>query len=459
VKRLAIIGGGISGLAAAWAARSASQPSDGLEIVVLDRGSAPGGVAQAIARDGWLVESGPNGFLGGSPAIERLIDAAGVRDQLLPASTAAARRYIYWQGRMRRVTPSPVGLVRSGLLSPVGAARLVAEIAVRRREDADDESIDQFVARRFGREVAERLARPMTLGVFAGDTSALSATAAFPLLAEYERSHGSVIRGFFARRGTPRGTLTSFAGGISVLARTLATRGEFTVRCHARVTNVTSAGVRWRIDLDGGDAIDADAVVIAAGPRPASELFRSINTIVADDLAAIATPPVSVVALGYGPRAAARVPTGFGVLVARDSGFRMLGNLWESQIFPDRAPVGHVLVRALYGGGVDPGAATMRRQELAALARSEIGRLYGIDDEPMFEEVLQWPDAIPQYGVGHCDRVARIDEAMATKPGLTLAGTALRGVSFPAAAAAGISAGDRAAAWLLTQSGAAAPLQ
>ncbi|HEY4099750.1 MAG TPA: protoporphyrinogen oxidase [Gemmatimonadales bacterium] len=459
MKRLAIIGGGISGLAAAWAARAAPQPSDGLEIIVLEQGSAPGGVAQSIGRDGWLVESGPNGFLSGSPAIERLIDAVGLRDTLLAASAVAARRYIYWHGRMRRVTPSPIGLVRSGLLSPAGAARLLAEVGVPRRENPDDESIEQFVARRFGREAAERLARPMTLGVFAGDTRALSVAAAFPSLAELERSHRSVIRGFFARQGTPRGALTSFAGGIGALAQALAARGAFTVRCGARVTRVTSAGVRWRIDLDGGNAVDADALAIAAGPRPASDLFRSINTIVADNLAAIATPPVSVVALGYDPRAASRVPAGFGVLMARDAGFRMLGNLWESQIFPDRAPAGHVLIRALYGGSVDPEAALLGRGELAALARSEISRLYGIVEEPVFEELVQWSDAIPQYAVGHGERVDRIEGAMASIPGCALAGTALNGVSFPAAAAAGIAAGERAAAWLVRQTGTAVPFQ
>jgi oxygen-dependent protoporphyrinogen oxidase len=453
VRRLVVIGGGISGLAAAWAGRAARKPTGGLEITVLESGPDVGGAAQSIARDGWLAEAGPNGFLSGSPAIDRLIDAADLKDQLLPANTAAARRYIYWRGRIRRVTPNPFGLMRAGLLSPVGALRLLLELGVSRRPGADDESIDEFVVRRFGAEAAERLARPMTLGVFAGDARALSLPAAFPQLAALERDYGSVIRGMVARRGSgQRGKLTSFAGGMAVLPRELARRGRFDVSCNAPVNAISTADGQWRVHVTGREApLAADAVVVATGARAASQLIRSIDPGAAAELAAIEAPAVSVVALGYGPEASPRIPVGFGVLIARDNGFRTLGNLWESQIFPGRAPAGHTLIRVLYGGGADPAAGALDHDELATLARAEVRRLYGLEHDPIFEEVIRWPQAIPQYTIGHGARVARIGQAMASHPGLFIAGAALRGVALPAAAAAGMEAGERAAALLASE--------
>jgi oxygen-dependent protoporphyrinogen oxidase len=218
------------------------------------------------------------------------------------------------------------------------------------------------------------------------------------------------------------------------------------------VNAISTADGQWRVHVTGREApLAADAVVVATGARAASQLIRSIDPGAAAELAAIEAPPVSVVALGYGPEASPRIPVGFGVLIARDNGFRTLGNLWESQIFPGRAPAGHTLIRVLYGGGADPAAGALDHDELATLARAEVRRLYGLEHDPIFEEVIRWPQAIPQYTIGHGARVARIGQAMASHPGLFIAGAALRGVALPAAAAAGMEAGERAAALLASE--------
>ena len=240
------------------------------------------------------------------------------------------------------------------------------------------------------------------------------------------------------------GALTSFREGMQSLPQALASRGGFTVRCGAEARALERRGERWAIAVVGdADPIVADAVVFAAEPWATAELLRSHIPIAAAQLDAIPCPAVAVVALGFGPDALARVPRGFGVLVARGEGFRMLGNLWEAHVYPGRSPDGHLLVRAIYGGAVDPGAGSLGTAELAALARAEIARLYGITGEPVFEHVERVPKAIPQYEIGHRDRVAAVERALAALPGVDITGFGLRGVAFADAAADGVRTGER----------------
>ena len=447
VRRLVVVGGGISGLAAAWAARqAASRVEGGLEVLVLERGGAVGGKASSIARDGWLVEGGPSGFLGGRPEMERLIDGIGLASERAPANPASARRFLFRAGRMRRIVPNPVGLLREGILGGRGVARMLAEPFIAARRDAADESVWSFAARRLGAEVADRMILPMALGIFAGDARRLSLAAAFPRMAALEREHGSLIRGMIARRGrTSSGALTSFRCGMQQLPRALAERGGFSVRCGAEVRALRRTNVGWSVAVDkDAEVIPADAVILAGEPWAMASLMQPHDPALAAELTAISCPPVAVVALGFGPAAAARVPAGFGVLIARGEGFRMLGNLWETHLYHGRGPAGHVLVRAMFGGAVDPEAGAMSETELAALARAEIARLYGMTDAPVFEHVVRVPRAIPQYEIGHSARVARIADAIEGLHGLSMTGNGLRGVAFADAASDGVRIGDAA---------------
>ena len=450
MRRVVVIGGGIAGLAAAWAAHAAAgRVRGGLDVLVLERADDVGGKARTILRDGWLVEAGPTGFLSGRTEMDRLVTGAGLASEVVTANPAAAHRFIYHGGRMRRVAANPIGLVRSGLLSGRGALRLLADMVVPRRRGGG-ESIWDFAARRLGAEAADRLIAPMTLGVFAGDARRLSLVASFPQMAALEHDHGSLIRGLLARRGKMRsGTMTSFAGGMQELPRALATRGGFRVSCRSAVDGIARMQSGWEIRVGhAGATITADAIILALDSAPAAALLREHSPALAADLEAIPSPPVGVVALGYGPEARERIPNGFGVLIARGEGFRMLGNLWDSHLFPGRCPDGHVLIRAMYGGGVDPAAAMLPPGELAALARAEVARLYGIDAAPCFEQVVQWPRAIPQYELGHSARIARIDEATVALPGVFITGSALHGIAFPAAVAHGVQTGERVVEWL-----------
>ncbi len=456
MRRIVVVGGGISGLAAAWAAqRHAAEVPGGLEVLVLERDGVVGGKARSLSRDEWLVEGGPSGFLGGRPEMERMIESCGLGDERLPAEPAAARRFLWRGGRMRPVAANPVTFARSGILSPRGLLRLLGEPLVPARRDGADESVWAFAARRCGAEVADRLVLPMTLGIYAGDARRLSVQAAFPRMTALERNHGSLVRGLIPRRGRAgAAALTSFRGGMQSLPRALALRGGFSVRCRAEVRGLTRTDTGWHVAV-GGDAepIPADAVVLAGEPWGIAPLLRPLNAEAAADLDAIQCPPVVVVALGYGPAERARVPSGFGVLIPRGEGLRMLGNLWESHLYQRRSPEGHLLIRAMYGGQVDPDVADLTEERLVALARAEMARLYGITTPPVFQETVRVPRAIPQYEMGHLDRVVRIERAVGALPGLFITGFGLRAIAFADAATNGALVGSNAAGWLIGTAG------
>ena len=447
-RRVVVVGGGISGLAAAWAIQQgAPRVPASLDVLVLERDEEVGGKAHTVRRDGWLVEGGPAGYLSGRPAMERMVASIGMAEDVIRALRASARRYVFREGRMRRVIASPVGLVRSGLLTVTGAARLLGDLVVRRRpaDAEDEESVWNFAARRLGAEVADRLVSPLCLGVYAGDARRLSLAAAFPRMAALEQEHGSLIRGMLAKRGRmSSGELTSFRHGMQSLPRALATRGGFTVRCGAHVRALSRTASGWSVMVDGDrEPIPADAVVLAAEPWASAELLRALDPAAAAQLAAIPCPFVGIVALGYGPSALKRVPIGFGVLFSRGEDIRMLGNLWETQVYPGRGPEGHVLIRALFGGSVDQDASSFDADQLSALARAEIAQLYGISDAPVFEYVKRIPRAIPQYEIGHRERVVRVERALEALPGLAMTGSGLRGVAFADAASDGVQCGER----------------
>ena len=464
MARLIVVGAGIAGLAAAWSARdAAARAGVTLDVLVLERNGDVGGKAQTVVRDGWLVEGGPSGFLGGRPELDALLRASGLADDVLPARAAAKRRYLYRAGRMREIKPAPFAFATSGVMSVGGLVRLGAEPFVRRPRDARDESVWSFAARRLGAEAADRLVSPMMLGVFAGDARRLSLASAFPRMAALEREHGSLFRGMIARgraaraskdgaaaaRLTVGGQLTSLRGGMQSLPRALAATGGFRVRCNAAVRAIARTPRGWSVAIErDGTPADADALIIATEPFAAAPLLRPLSATAADALDAIPCPPVAVVALGYDVAAAARIPDGFGVLISRGEAVAMLGCLWETATYPGRGPAGGVLVRAMFGGAVDPGIGPLDDAALLELAKREVAHVCGVGAAPVFSHVVRIARAIPQYDIGHASRVAAVERATAAMPGLGVTGFGLRGVAFGDAAADGVRTGAALGDWL-----------
>jgi protoporphyrinogen/coproporphyrinogen III oxidase len=447
VRRVVIAGGGIAGLSIAHALRARDLSAD---VVVLVDQPRVGGNIRTDVVDGYTCEWGPDGFLDNAPATLRLAEAVGLGPRLLPSSDAARRRFIFRGDRLHEVPVSPLAFLRSGLLSLGGKARLLREPFAPRRVE-EDESIHGFAARRIGEEAASVLVDSMVSGIFAGDARALSLRACFPKMWQLETDHGSLVRAAIATRrtrrkedavGAPAGRLMSFRDGMQELtdavARTLgdrvrtATPAERLRKGFERDTFTNGAPRGYSIATPGG-TLEADAVVLAGPADVSARLIEPFDPTLAALVAGIETAPIVVVCLGYDERALAAdrgALNGFGFLVPRSEGTRILGALWETSIYAGRAPAGKALLRVMIGGASDPLAETLDDEELLAIVRTDLHRTMGLSIAPEFTRVIRHRRGIPQYTRGHVARLQRIGALLEAHPGLVLAGNAYRGVSI-----------------------------
>jgi oxygen-dependent protoporphyrinogen oxidase len=416
--RVIVVGGGISGLATAYLCAKR-----GMAVTVYEKGQ-PGGKIHSAHEDGFLLEHGPQGFLDSVPESLTLASELGLEP--LRANESAKKRFLYFRGQLQRVPESPPLLLKSRILSLRGKARLAWEPFAKKRTEPD-ETVMAFATRRLGLEAAERLVAPMVAGIYAGDAERLSIDSALPRVAKLERDHGSLIRAMRRLKAAgpgPRGTLTSFKGGMGdVIDALLGKLGPAVVRAHVR--SIERDGKIFRVRTDDSGPAPADAVVLATPGYATASLVPNCAP-----LSEIPYAPVDVAFLGY-PRDAVPHPLdGFGFLVALGEDLRVLGCLWESSIFPFRAPDGNVLFRLMLGGARDPGVAGLAPPHVLSLAREALEKSVGVRAEPRLSRLVRHPRGIPQYTVGHAARVASATAAEAAWPGLYLTGNALRGVGY-----------------------------
>ncbi|MBI2896528.1 MAG: protoporphyrinogen oxidase [Deltaproteobacteria bacterium] len=439
--RVAIVGGGISGLATA-----AALEVRGAETIVLEADAHPGGKVRTERVDGYLCEYGPNGFLDREPATRALCDRLKISDRIVAASAAARSRFIMKGGKLHAVPASPGAFFTSRLLSPSGRLRVASEPLRRARRDHGDETVADFGRRRIGEEAVEVLLDPMVSGIFAGDVHRLSVGSAFPRIVELERRYGSLVRAMVSlgleRRRTdsprgdgggpagPGGELCSFVSGMQEAIDTLAARLEGRIRTGARAVAIERRdGSRWLVHVDGAQPVEADRLVLALPAPATAKLVGALDPSLGSLVGGIPYANIVVVLLGVERRHVGKLD-GFGVLIPRREGKRCLGMIWTSTVFPNRAPEGKVLVDARIGGALDPGAVDLDDEALEALVRRELGASIGLDGPTVFRRIYRHPSGIPQYVVGHRDRLAQIDRFLHHLPGLYLTGNAYRGVGF-----------------------------
>ena len=433
-RRLVVIGGGIAGLAAAWE----SATRHGAEVEVLEAAGAAGGNIRSERRDGYLCEWGPTGFLDDAPATLDACARLGLTPRLTRANPAAERRFVVRGGRLRELPHGLAGFLTSDVLTLPGRLRVLGEPLVPRRRSDEDESVLAFARRRIGREAADVLVDALVTGIYAGDGERLSLRSTLTKLHELERDHGGLVRGMIARRGKgggpagPRGRLTSFPDGLVELPRALAAALGPRLRLGARATGVERrSGGGYRVHVEGSAPVEADAVVVAVPSWSAAPLVGELDPALASSIAGIPSVPVAVLHLGFAAGDAAGLQ-GFGFLIPRGESRRLLGVLLPSNIFPGRAPEGHLLATAMLGGARDPGAVDASDAELIDEAAAALRALAGVAAPPRFALVIRHPRAIPQYVLGHAARLAAIDARLGTLPGLVLAGNSYRGVAINA---------------------------
>jgi oxygen-dependent protoporphyrinogen oxidase len=440
--KVLIIGGGVSGLAAAYRLQQALPAAD---ITVLEQLGRPGGTVHTEHEGGFVLESGPNGFLDSKPSTVTLCRDLGLGDQLVPASEAAGKnRYLFTDGRLRPLPASLASFVASDLLTWRGKLSLLWERFRPGRAWGPDESVAAFVHRRAGPE-ADVLADALVTGIYAGDPTLLSVGASFPRLVEFERTAGSVLKGMARaarqrrrdarKRGEPYqrpGRMWSFRPGLGLLIETLTARLKRPPILGAAVRRVSrrSEGPGWVVYGEGRDAWEADAVLLACPAYQQAALLADLDPALANQAAAIAYNRVTVVGLAYRREDVPGPLDGFGFIVPQRTRAEILGVQWCSSIFPGRAPPGTVLLRAMCGGWHRPDVAAWDDGRLAASLREQLRRIMGISAAPIFFRVIRWERAIPQYHLGHLDRLRILEERAALYPGLFLGGNAYHGVAL-----------------------------
>ncbi len=441
--RILVLGGGMGGLAVAY--ELIGHLGDPAAVRVLDAGERPGGLIYSEYDSGYRIEWASNGFLDNAPLTLELVKRLGLESEVEPSSDAARKRYLYRNGRLHLLPTTPGAFMTSSMLSLGGRLRVAME-PFARPAPGTDETVHDFASRRIGPEAARILVDAMVSGIFAGNTKNLSVASAFPLLTKLEAEYGSLISGMIAkmraarrarRAGSPvrqvdagpGGNLTSFRDGMETLPATLAGAIPRLSPATAAESIERRPGGGYRVRTHRDETIEAQVLVLATPPWVTAELVRPLDAEIAAELAAIPTASIAVVATGF---AADKLPgplDGFGFLVPRGEGLRLLGCLWDSSIFRFRAPVGCVLLRTMIGGAHDPEAARLEPAELLSIVRRELAQVLDITAEPDLVRVIQHRYGIPQYPPGHGARLARIDARLGTLPGIYLTGYGYRGIA------------------------------
>lgn len=464
MKPVAIIGGGITGLTAAFRLQQKDIP-----VILYEAGGRVGGVIQSLRRDGYLAEFGPNTILETSPKIAELVRDAGLSSRRLDPDPRAKNRYVVRYRRPIAMPGSPLGFFTTGLFTGKAKLAVLREPFVPARRDGVEESIAEFVQRRLGQEFLDQAIDALVAGIYAGDPYRLSVPHAFPKLGQLEVRYGSLIKGQIlgARERRKRGEIAkdrapkfSFDEGLQVLPDTLRERLGNAVRLNTAVRKLRWMAGDWTVDSTAGPSAGHSAVVYAGTAFKLAELNVESEgggrLVDLSPLSEIRYPPVASIVLGFRREDVAHPLDGFGMLIPKIEGFKILGTIFSSSLFPNRAPAGCVALTTYVGGERYPELASRTADELVALTCDDLRVLLGVKGKPVFQHCVHYPRAIPQYNVGY-GRYRELMSAAETKaPGLFLAGHYRDGVSLSDSIVSGCNVAERVEQFIASQSGRAA---
>jgi oxygen-dependent protoporphyrinogen oxidase len=452
---VAIIGGGISGLSAAYALHKRQIP-----YLLLEAGPSLGGVIRTETRDGFLLEGGPDSMLAQKPEGIALCREIGLGERLVPTNPDLRAVYVLHR---RKLHPLPEGMMlavptkilpfaRSGLFSWPGKLRMGLDLVIPGGDGRGDESIATFLRRRFGQEAVARLGEPLLAGIHAGDPERLSILATFPRFRDLEERHGSLVRGMWATPrpaapgAKPPAAFYSLRGGLREMVDALVVRLERErIRTKTPVSAVSRTADGFSLSVPGGGTVSAERVIVAApGPKIAPALAGLVPG-AARTLAAIPFASSATVLLGYRREDVAHPLDGYGMVVPQTEGVRTTALSFVSTKFKHRAPEGHVLLRGFLGGVRDEKVMGLTDDEMVETVKREMAGILGLRSEPVMCRVFRWPGGTPQLEVGHLERMAALEKEFASVPGLHLTGAGIRTTGIPDSVADGTRAGEAAA--------------
>jgi protoporphyrinogen/coproporphyrinogen III oxidase len=457
-KRIAIIGGGISGLTAAFTLEKARQAGVPVDYCLFESTSRVGGVLRTEHVEGCIVEAGPDSFLTEKSWAIDFCREIGLGDQLISSNDAERKTYIYLKGRL---IPLPDGLaflvptkiwpiVSSPLFSVQTKLRMAGEWFFSPRQSVSDESVADFVARHYGLEMVDRLADPMLTGVYGGSPSQLSVQSVLSRFVEMEKSFGSLGKGMIGARKkishTPLPIFTSLKGGMQQMVDALSTKiSVASMRLNSRINSVEFINGEW-IVLNDRESGRFDAVILAVPAYIAASIMENSSTDLARLLREIPYSSSITVAMGFDRTFFRELPKGFGFLVPRSEEMHTLAATFVHQKFPFRAPSNLALVRCFMGGSRDEQIFELDDEASKKIAQEELRQILRIDAEPGFTRIFKWKNAMPQYFVGHKQRLEQIESLASQLPKLALVGNAYSGIGIPDC----IRSGQNAASRMLT---------
>ncbi len=438
-RDVVVIGGGVSGLAAAWQFKKA-----GVDVCLIEAHPQIGGCTRTERRDGFLLEKGPFNVMARDTEFEDLLDDFSDVAPVVTADDAAGKRFIYRNGRIIAVPSNPLALLTTPLLSPTSRLRILASFVAGRRASAREETIEEVATRRFGRQVSDTMISAVVGGIFAGDIRKLSLRACFPKVGLIDRENRSLFMGglgAFRRAKAARGDkprrwrgLISVEGGIGALTSAVGERLGPSCTLDRKVDAIRSVEGGYEITVTQPDGhtgtITCNRVVLAT---PAFEAARLLEPMVPEAtriINSIECASLVVLNIGFKATDVGHPMNGYGFLVPHDEpDFPLLGVLWADSVFPQHAPAGHRLIRVFVGGSRDPQAAERSEEEVLGIAMKSLRGLLDIKGPPVLSDVCRYPKTIPQYHVGHVEKIDRLDALVAEHPGLHLVGNYLRGIS------------------------------
>ncbi len=472
MKRVIIVGGGIAGLAAAYRLMKAAPEA---HITLIESADRLGGKIITDRVDGFVIEGGPDTFLSYKPRGIGLCRELGLEDRLHGTNEKIRRTYVMRQGQLYDLPEGLTGLIpsrfgplaKSRLISPWGKLRMGLDYFIPPKSLNGDESLAQFVERRLGRELYDRMIEPLMSGIYAGDGEQLSLGATFPQLRQTELEHGSLVKGMLAAKkkaahpstalrsaqDAPKRKWAAFVTpetGLAEIVEALKAQLEgieIRLNTRARKVETTPAGARpspfhgegmgMKVELETGETLEADAVILATPAYATASLVGDLDPEMAAALRGIPYASTVTLSVAYALGDIPKPLNAYGYIIPRAEGRSILACTWTSTKFPHRAPEGYGLIRAFIGRAGDDDVLNRTDEELLQMVRDELHHVLGITAEPLLHRIFRWPQAMPQYTLGHLDRVAIIDRRVAEHPGLYVAGNAYRGIGLPDCIASG----------------------
>lgn len=455
MRRIAVIGGGIAGLSAAYyIGRLAARADRPCYLVLMEKNQRAGGSIVTEHADGFIMEGGPDCFLSEKPWASQLCQDIGLDDQIIGTNQRSRRTYILWhdelhalpEGFLLLVPTTFWPFVTSSFLSVPGKLRMGMDLVLPRKSANNDETLAAFVRRRLGNEALERIAEPLVAGVHAGDPETMSLRSTFPRFIELEERYRSLIYGMYQRRrqaakagmyGSGRSMFLTLSRGLGSLVETLADElrpGSLTLGTEVRrITKTQCPGEppRYRLVVKGnGSSFEADAVVIGTPAYTAASLVESLDSDLAAHLGAIPYVSTATINLAYHREQIRNPLDGYGFVVPRAESRTIMATTFSSVKFADRAPEGCVLLRSFVGGAKNQELLSLPDDHLVAAVCSDVAQILGINGDPVLLRLHRWPQAMPQYVVGHQKRIAAIRNLIARHPGLYLVGSAYEGIGI-----------------------------